>query len=207
MVNSQVTDYRRVRQALIELDTRIGMKKQIERQRKKRIIEKQMIQRDIDNESDHLKKQLLEVDLEQAVWDIQMYDKKEVMCQNEMNNFLRIIKDIVPDFETLEKYSSHDEVQERNYWITRMAKQAAMDLNTIGRISQGNMDSILMMPLEDIKETIGVAIKYNGILGKGIQEIEHKVINQIDMDAKINYIDQIMNEGLKLENKSSGETI
>lgn len=208
VVNSQVTDYRRVRQALIELDTRIGMKKQIERNRRKRIIEKQMIERDIANETDDLKKQLLQVDLDQAIWDIHMYDKKEIMCQNEMNIFMNVVKDLVPNLEELEKYKNHNEAEERRYWITRMAKQAAMDLNTIGRISQGNMDSILMMPLEDVKETINLSIKYNGVLGKGIEAIGLEAATELElMNNKLNYIDKVADESLKLENKSTGQDI
>lgn len=209
VVNSQVTDYRRVRQALIELDTRIGMQKQINRERKKCVIKREMLLRDIANERDDLKKQLLQVDVEQADWDIHMYDKKERMCQNEINAFVQMIKDMVPNIEELKKFDQHDEAQERNYWITRMAKQAAMDLNTIGRISQGNMDSILMMPLQDVNETLGLAIKYNLVLGKGIEAIGQGVMEKAKLlDQGINYIDNVAASQLKLEEtKTSGETL
>lgn len=208
VVNSQVTDYRRVRQALLEIDTRIGMKKQIERNRKKRIIEKQMIERSIAEESDPLKEQLLQVDLEQAVWDIHMFDKKERMCENELNNFIKMIRDIVPNIEELKKYNEHDEVREREYWVTRMAKQAAMDLNTIGRISQGNMDSILMMPLGDVKQTLQLAVKYNGVLGKGLEAIGRSAMDEVHaLENTLTYIDDLANKQLKLEDKSPGENI
>ena len=208
VVNSQVTDYRRVRQAMIELDTRIGMKKQIDRERKKRQIQRQMILRDIENEKDDLKKQMLQVDLEQADWDILMYDKKERMCQNEIDNFIRMIRDLVPNIDELKNYAKHDELQERNYWITRMAKQASLDINTIGRISQGNMDSILMMPMEDVKQTLGLAIKYNLALGKGVEAIGKEAVEQLKLsDGKITYIDAFANEQLKLEEKTSGENL
>ena len=44
VVNSQVTNYRRVRQALLEIETRIAAKKQIERNRKKTEVQKQILQ-------------------------------------------------------------------------------------------------------------------------------------------------------------------
>lgn len=208
VVNSQVTNYRRVRQALVEIDTRIGSKKQIERNRKKRIIEKQIIQRDMEIVEDELKRQLLQVDLEQAEWDIHMFDKKERMVQNEIDNFIKLIKDLVPNIEELKQYNEHNELEERNYWITRMAKQAAMDLNTIGRIGQGNMDSILMMPLEDVKQTLQLAVKYNGVLGKGMEAIGRTAMEQLKLQENtITYIDDLANKQLKLENKSPGEDI
>ena len=209
VVNSQVTNYRRVRQALIELDTRIGMLKQIQRERKKRVIQKEMLLRDIANEPDDLKKQLLQVDVEQAEWDIHMFDKKESMCQNEMNGFIQMIKDLVPDLTELKKFAEHNESEERTYWITRLAKQAAMDLNTIGRVSQGNMDAILMMPLPDVNEALGLAVKYNLVLGKGMEAIGQGVMEKSGLlSDEINYIDNVANEQLKLEqNKTAGETL
>jgi len=209
VVNSQVTDYRRVRQALLEIDTRIGSQKQIERQRRKRMIEKQILERDIANEPDELKKQLIQVDIDQADWDIHMYDKKEVMVQNELNNFVNMVKAVVPNLEALQQFGTHNEQLEREYWITRMAKQAAMDLNTIGRISQGNLDSILMMPMPDVKETLGLAIKYNGVLGKGLDAIGQATMKQLMSSAgtDLAYIDDVAKDQLKLETKTKSEDI
>ena len=151
---------------------------------------------------------MFQVDLEQADWDILMYDKKERMCQNEIDNFVRMIRDLVPNIDDLKNYAKHDELQERNYWITRMAKQAAMDINTIGRISQGNMDSILMMPLADVQESISLAVKYNLALGKGIDAIGQNAVAQLQSaEGKINYIDAFVNEQLKLEEKTQGENL
>ena len=130
------------------------------------------------------------------------------MCQNEIDNFVRMIRDLVPNIDELKNYAKHDELQERNYWITRMAKQASLDINTIGRISQGNMDSILMMPMEDVKQTLGLAIKYNLALGKGVEAIGKEAVEQLKLsDGKITYIDAFANEQLKLEEKTSGENL
>ena len=210
VVNSQVTDYRRVRQALIELDNRIGAQKQIERQGRKRNIEKQILQRDLEKETDDLKKQLIQVDIDQANWDINMYVKKARQVQMEMDGFVDMIKAIVPDLETLSKYKDHDEVAEREYWITRMAKQAAMDLSTLGRITQGNLDSILMMPLSEVKDTLSLAMKYNGVLEKGLQAIADKTAQQLSIRSSndITYIEDVAKDPqLKIENKSKGEII
>ena len=131
------------------------------------------------------------------------------MCQNEISLFTQMIRDTVPSMEALQQYKDHNELEEKNYWITRMAKQAAMDLSVIGRISQGNMDSILMMPLEEATRTISLAIKYNGALGKGIDAIGKEAMEQLGMseDSTISYIDQFANDQLKLESKVPSEDI
>lgn len=208
VVNSQVTNYRRVRQALLEIETRIAAKKQIERSRKKTEIQKQILLRDYANEIDELKRQLILVDIEQCDYDMSVYDKKYRVCLEELEKFACVVKDIVPDIETLESYKEHNEIEERNYWIARMAKQATMDLMTIGRIGSGNLDSIAMMPLEDQQETIKAALKYNTLLNKGIQVIEKQAQEELaKLPSGMNYIDEIVNNQLKLESKVSGEDI
>jgi hypothetical protein len=113
----------------------------------------------------------------------------------------------VPDVETLETFKHHNEIEERNYWIARMAKQATMDLMTIGRIGSGNLDSIAMMPIEDQQETIKAALKYNGLLTKGISALEKTAVEELSMLPGMKYIDEIVNDQLKLEGKTSGEDI
>ena len=139
-----------------------------------------------------------------------MYVKKARQVQMEMDGFVDMIKAIVPDLETLSKYKDHDEVAEREYWITRMAKQAAMDLSTLGRITQGNLDSILMMPLSEVKDTLSLAMKYNGVLEKGLQAIADKTAQQLSIRSSndITYIEDVAKDPqLKIENKSKGEII
>ena len=208
VVNSQVTNYRRVRQALLEIETRISAKKQIERSVRKTEIQKKMHQRAYENETDILSKEMILVDIDQCNYDLSVYQKKYKVCLEELEAFAKIVKDIVPDTETLDKYKFHDEIQERNYWIARMAKQATMDLITIGRIGQGNLDSIAMMPLNDQAETIKAALKYNNLLSKGIHSLEKQAQEEITkLPSGMNYIDEIVNNQLKLESKVTGEDI
>ena len=208
VVNSQVTDYRRVRQALLEIETRIAAKKQIERNVRKTEVQKKIHQRDYQNETDDLRRELIAVDIDQCDYDLSVYEKKYRVCLAELETFAEIVRDIVPDTKTLESYREHNEEEERNYWVARMAKQATMDLMTIGRIGQGNLDSIAMMPLEDQAETIKAALKYNSLLNKGVQSIEKQAMKELaSVTGDINYIDTIVNNQLKLAGKVQGEDI
>lgn len=207
VVNSQVTNYRRVRQAILEIETRIAAKKQIERNVKKTEIEKKICERNLLTEEDDLQKELIEVDIDQLNYDLSVYEKKYRVVLDELNTFAEIIKDIVPDLETMGKYKANNEIEERNYWIARLGKQAAMDLLTIGRVGQGNMDSIAMMPIDDQKATIKAAIKYNKTLSEGIEYLEQESIKELSLNkVGINYIDEIISDQLKIE-KNSGEDI
>ena len=208
VVNSQVTNYRRVRQALLEIETRIAAKKQIERNVRKTEVQKKIHERDYRNETDELRRELIAIDIDQCDYDLSVYEKKYRVCLAELETFAKIIRDIVPDTRTLDTYREHNEVEERNYWIARMAKQATMDLMTIGRIGQGNLDSIAMMPLNDQAETIKAALKYNSLLNKGVQSIEKEAMKELtSVSGDINYIDEIVNNQLKLTSKVPGEDI
>lgn len=207
VVNSQVTNYRRVRQALLEIETRIAAKKQIERNVRKTETQKKILQRDLSNEPDELKRELIQIDIDQCDYDLSVYAKKYRVCLDELETFASIVRDIVPNIETLDSYKEHNEAEERNYWIARMAKQATMDLMMTGRIGQGNLDSIAMMPIEDQEETIKAALKYNGLLNKGISAIEKTAMQELNALPNMKYIDEIVNDQLKLENKTKSEDI
>lgn len=207
VVNSQVTDYKRVKQAFLEIETRIAAKKQMERNIKKCKIELKIKERDLENEKDELIKELILVDIDQLQYDLSVYDKKLRVCIDELEIFCNIVKDIVPDIETLERYNKNNEEEEKVYWITRMAKQAALDLFSTGRIGQGNLDSIAMMPLDDQQKTISTALKYNGILNKGISVLERTALEEIaHMPSNIKYVENLVDK-LILEDKTKGEDI
>lgn len=208
VVNSQVTNYRRVRQALLEIETRIASKKQVERSKKKTEIERKMKLRDYEQTVDELEKELISVDIEQLDYDISVYEKRYRVILEELEVFAEIVKSIVETAEDLEYYKEHDEVEEQNYWIARMGKQAAMDLMTIGRIGQGNMDSIAMMPIAVQKDTVKAALKYNALLGNGMQALEKEAMEELESGGKaLTYIDELVNDMLKLEEKVQGEDI
>jgi hypothetical protein len=198
VVNSQVTDYRRVRQALLEIETRIGGKKQIERNMWRTNVEIKLKKEEFDNESHPLKKELISVDMDQLNYDLSVYEKKLKMVIEEIDNFCEIVKTLVPDMPSLETYKEQNPELERDYWVTRMAKQAAMDLLTIGRISQGNMDSIVMMPLSDQEETVKTALTYTASLNKAIGSVDDRVKLEIQQKtaANFNYIESPTHKSL-----------
>lgn len=207
VVNSHVTDYKRVKQAFLEIETRIAAKKQMERNIKKCLAELKIKHRDLENEKDELYKELILIDIDQLEYDKSVYDKKLRVCIEELEVFCNIVKEIVPDIKTLEKYSKNNEEEEKIYWITRMAKQAALDLFSTGRIGQGNLDSIAMMPLEDQQKTISTALKYNGILNKGISVLERNALEEIaHLPSNIKYVENLVDK-LILEDKTKGEDI
>ena len=175
VVNSQVTDYRRVRQALLEIETRIAAKKQIIRDAKRSEVQMQIKQRDLAAETRDLEKELILLDIDQLQYDISVYEKKLRVVEEELDEFAKLVLEIVPNTAELETYTQHNEELEREYWIYRMAKQASVDMVTTGRIGAGNLDSIAMMSPQDQALTIGSALVNSKKLTGGINRIEEAI--------------------------------
>lgn len=129
--------------------------------------------------------------MDQLKYDISVYEKKLKIVKEEIDTFCEIVRETVPDLPSLETYKIQNPELERDYWVTRMAKQASMDLLTIGRISQGNMDSIAMMPLVDQEETIKTALTYTATLNKAIGAVDDRVKLEMQQKsvAEFNYIE------------------
>lgn len=175
VVNSQVTDYRRVRQALLEIETRIAAKKQIIRDCKRSEVKLKIKERELEAEKDHLQKELIILDIDQLQYDISVYNKRLRVAEEELDEFAKLVIEIVPTVEELENYRNHNEELEREYWIYRMAKQASVDMVTTGRIGAGNLDSIAMMAPQDQAFTIGSALVSSKKLTAGINKIEDAI--------------------------------
>lgn len=210
VVNSQVTDYRRVRQALLEIETRIAAEKQILRDSKRTEIEKQIKLRDLELETRALEREIILLDIDQLEYDLSVYEKKIRVVREELDEFAKLVMEIVPTVTELETYKDHNEELEREYWIHRMGKQATVDMVTTGRIGAGNLDSIAMMSPEDQALTIGTALLNSKKLTSGIQKIEEAI------DTKANLLESNFSglfsdtEVLKLlseNNKVDGEDI
>jgi hypothetical protein len=180
VVNSEVTDHRKIRQIAIEIrqrmvslgDNKFQVKKAENRIKKlKRLIEK---------EEDDLEIELYEEEIQKAKFDI-AYTKQN-MLQNEVEiaRFLEVLKKINPNgqedtMHMLEHYKDDWEKKEEEYWSQRIAKQAMMDMMTMGKISSGNLESIMGMPLRLQNKTIAQAITNAAQMEKGIMGIQHKV--------------------------------
>lgn len=182
VVGSQLTKYRQLRQVLLELKVRQENSDLINIQRKRSIIKKQIIERDIAKEEDNLLKELLNCDLDEINRDISIYDVKQQQADREISEFLGYIKELIPEGITIEKLEEaikESPEEERKYWLARMAKQAAMDMIAYGNIGTGNMEAIMQMHPDDQVQTLSIAIEFTNNLRKGVDSLSSNINNRI----------------------------
>lgn len=175
---SQLTPYRMLKQCLLELETRHHTWFNVKNKLKRKQIEIKMAKRDLQQfgHQDNLRAELIQVDIEDMENDCRIWERKIAQAEDEIKGFIEQVKQISnDDEELLQKAFTYDNEEERKYWVTRMAKQAAMDMVAYGRIGSGNMDSIAMMPEEDQIMTLATTLQYNERLMGGLNQISEAV--------------------------------
>lgn len=188
VADSQLTPWRKTRQALLELETRYHAYVEIKHSLKKAEVQLKILKRDYEEEPDELLKELIEIDLSKVEYDITIWKRKYKQSQKEMDIFLNLIKRYVKTDEDIKYFTTFNNDEERAYWIARMGKQAAMDIVAYGRIGSGNMESITMMPEEDQVKTLQIAVKFSNMVGSGIDKITKQIqpeLKQFQLGDKV----------------------
>ena len=196
-----ITPWRKVRQALMELETRYHAYMENRNSLRKAEILRKRLNRDMPLLPDELDRELMQIDMEKNDYDIGIWKRKLRQSELELKYFLNVVEKYVDDEHPLEYYCEENHQEVRMYWIARMGKQAAMDIISYGRIGSGNMTTIMDMPEEDQVETLGVAVQYSGMIGGGIDKLNKMIAPQLQA--------QLAQEGIVmpklLEHKYSGQ--
>ena len=180
VVNSHVTDKRKLRQVMIEVSTRNHERKKLvlDIERKRISIEK--LEAEMETVDDPYDRRMMQCDLDEWHLDIGRFKIALRQHDNEMECFMEWVNKKYGSFEDLQEASKYNEEEERKYWIARMGKQAAMDVYATGKIGVGNLDSIAMMREEDQYATLNIAMQYSGLLNSGIAKIQNELKPQLD---------------------------
>jgi|APSaa5957512493_1039668.scaffolds.fasta_scaffold05231_2 hypothetical protein len=207
VANSQITQYKSVRQCLLELEVRHHGWNDVNNKLKRQLVLIKMSKRSMDESDDSLEKELIGIELETMNYDCEVWEKKLKNYSEEITYYLELIKEISNnDKSIIEKSFEYDEAEDIQYWVKRMAKQAAMDMVSYGRIGSGNMDSIAMMPEEHQVEVLATTLQYNEKIQKGMLEINQVVRESLEHDEVAKCIIPNINDKL-LVNENIQPTI
>lgn len=212
VVGSQVTPYKKVQQALLELETRYQVDVELHYKYKLCLNDKKRLERSLKLEQslevpDELEIERLEIELERKNYDLSVYERKFVTVEREISEFCDIVREHMDPGVDMEYYRLTQEHEDRRYWIARMAKQAAVDVHAIGRLGSGNLDSILNMPKEDQIAAIRGAVEHATLLTAGVEKMQQRMLPEVRKIMEGAYDDvalptllgeQLSNEPLKL---------
>jgi hypothetical protein len=197
---SQVTPYHQLKQLFLELrirqDSYLHIQWEIERKNLEQLVEEQKLK----HSKNEIEKKYIEIDLLNIKKDLKRHEDALVSANKEKNRILKIVKDllnspaaVLPDGTKIMDVFGNEELEEkleRQHWITKLAKQASMEMLAYGKIGTGNMDAIAMMSPEDIAECLSLTSDYTVRVGTGMGLLTEKAIN----DLKLGYINPVNKE-------------
>ena len=180
VVNSHVTDKRKLRQTLTEISTRNHERKKLFLDIERKKIKIEQLEAGLEIEDDPYARRLMQCDIDEFKLDIGRFKIAVHQSSNELQAFMDWVNKKYDSMEELIEAAQYNEEEERKYWVARMGKQAAMDVYCTGRIGIGTLDSIAMMREEDQFATLNIAMQYSGLLNAGIGKIQNELKPQMD---------------------------
>lgn len=190
----QLTPFHKLRQLMLELRASEESIEQVEYVVEKLSTECEIVTIKISRATD---------ELEQKEWQLKLVELKKDLAQAkrrvthqyiERHMYLDLIKEHNDDPEnrTLDGQSLMtvfntplEDEYEKQYWVVRFAKQAAMDLLSYGNISAGNLSSIVVLPPDLQDEIFKIAHHYTAEMKAHQEEIREQIIKQIEAEKKM----------------------
>jgi hypothetical protein len=177
VLNTQITDYRILRQAILEIESRSQIVFTIKLAVRRNAAEVEQFDEDIEDYNGRpagLK--LIQIEKERTIYDLRVNKKRLLQAQEELDLLTLKVEQVYGNIDNV-KHELEDNVEakEKHYWVSRLAKQAAMDIVAQGRIGVGNMEAISNMDEEHQVECLATALQYNNRLQLGMTEIEKSV--------------------------------
>lgn len=186
VVNSQVTPWRQMRQAIMEIQTRLNALQKVTVQYKRTLNDIKRCEYEREQEENEFYKQDKVYEIEILQLDVQVWRNKMRQSKEEINGLLKIIKEKTGGEVELDKLKHTivdkdiEREEEHKYWIARMAKQSAMDLLTTGRIQAGNLDSMLMMNPADQAAIADLALTYSTAMNTSLNKLKGAAEEKVD---------------------------
>ena len=192
---SLITPFHKLKQLFLELkirqDSYLHIQWEIKRKELEEMVEKEKLAQSTNN----IEKQYIEIDLLNIKKDKKRHDDALVVALREKDAILDLIRELcdgpqgtLPNGTKLIDVFGNRELEEeleRQHWVTRLAKQASMEMLAYGRIGTGNMDAIAMLDPKEISQCLQLTSNYTARVGTGMGLLTDKAIN----DMKIGYVD------------------
>ena len=178
VLNTQITNYRILRQAILEIESRSQVVFTIELAIRRNEAEIEEFDEDLEAyNGGPAGKKLIQIEKERTIYDLRVNKKRLLQAQSELDLLTNKVEDVYgSDIEAVKhELNDNAEAKEQHYWVSRLAKQAAMDMAAQGRIGVGNMEAISNMDEKHQVECLATALQYNNRLQLGMIEIEKSV--------------------------------
>lgn len=196
----QITSHRVAKQFLSELHVRYNSQDTNELDLEQLEAEREILLEELHAADTPGKKKLADVKIKKKDHDIRM-------VQTTLRQTKREIDDIVASLNHYEEVIGQkitdldldDEVQEREYWVKRLSKQAGLDLITSGRISMGNMEAVMALPDNERNKVLANSLAITHAIKAEMETAEQLMLEQTTPTMMIENKQDILGNKLEIE--------
>ena len=188
VVGSQHNNFRQFKQILLELEVRQSNREQMALDMEKNRLERNLNEEKMLKEESPAQKALYQFEIKKLDTAYENGMRTIERTVSEVEYLENILKEFREKIDVKELVDNQDRY-EHEYWIKRLASQAALEMLTVGRIGVGNLEALMQMGPDNFKkalvETTRITnevreqVKYLDMIGE--QElIENKGAKEID---------------------------
>lgn len=166
----QITPYSTIKQYMLELKAIEESFENFERGIKKLVLEIDLLKLKLEKETDPIKSTEMKIALTDNEYHLRQNKRRIQQLHIEREQWVELIEEFnnseqgkLPDGRLLMSVlgTPEEDFHEREYWMVRLARNAAMDLSAYGRISAGNLDAIYQMPQDMVVQSLALAHELN----------------------------------------------
>lgn len=211
--NAQITPYAKIRQYLIELNSRQAAVESMEYEVKKIELQIEVEKEKAAETVSPAQKALYELEAHKLEGMLRKSQLRMRDSIKERDLFLKVIEDFnqtpeayLPDGRKIVDVIDDPDITnqlEREHWTLRLAKQTAMDMIAYGRAGVGNMDAVTMLDENQQLEVMQLAcdffvrneLRQNVLLGQVNKNIQLGKSEQSELVKQL-YFKQVNNENV-----------
>lgn len=166
VTSGQITPYSTIKQYMLELKAIEESFENYERGIKKLGLEIELLELKLAEETNAVKLTEMKIELTDKEYHFRQNKRRIQQLHIEREQWIELIEEfnaspqgMLADGRPLMSVlgTPEEDIHEREYWMVRLARQAAMDLSAYGRISAGNLDAIYQMPQEMMVQSLALA--------------------------------------------------
>lgn len=147
VINSQLTPLKQLHQAALEAEIREENIRKGEFEKTKTELKIKIFEERLSLEENPLLKAEIELEIHLLKEKLIMLAREQDRMSYELKSFYEVITFFNENYDIGEMIEMKDTL-EVDYWVKRLSKQAALDVVSTGRISNGNLSAMMDMPDE-----------------------------------------------------------
>lgn len=184
VIGSQHNNFRQFKQILLEMEVRMTNLEQIGLDMEKNRLERDLAEEKMNSETSPAQKALYAHEIKKLDVGYENGMRAMERTKGELN-YLKSIENEFREKIDVKELMENQELYENDYWIKRLANQAALELLTVGRIGVGNLEALMQMGDNNFKKALVEATR---------------ITNEVKEQVK--YLDMIGEQELLESNKT-----